>query len=104
MGRWERSCLHFSNIDAIIASWMYSPVSTQTGGWNATASRLHVLSMVFEKGMQTMPVLGRNMAWLLKSIEAGKDVGIALPETKERCMINFIKEKELIRAGAIQGL
>lgn len=43
------------------------------------------------EGMQTMRVLGRNMAWLLKSIEAGKKAGIQLPEKEQRQMTNFIR-------------
>lgn len=43
------------------------------------------------EGMQTMRILGRNMAWLLKSIEAGKKAGIALPEEEDRIMTNFIR-------------
>ncbi len=43
------------------------------------------------EGMQIMRTLGKNMAWLLKSIEAGKKAGIALPETEERQRTNFIR-------------
>ncbi len=43
------------------------------------------------EGMQTMRVLGRNMAWLLKSIEAGKKAGISLPEKEPRVATNFIR-------------
>ncbi|MGD9212472.1 MAG: flavodoxin family protein [Desulfobacteraceae bacterium] len=43
------------------------------------------------EGMQTMRVLGVNMAWLLKCIEAGKNAGIVLSEQEERCMTNFIR-------------
>jgi multimeric flavodoxin WrbA len=44
------------------------------------------------EGMQTMRVLGRNMAWLLKSIQAGRDAGIKLPEKEpERYWTNFIR-------------
>ena len=43
------------------------------------------------EGMQTMRTLGRNMAWLLKSIEAGKKDGVALPENEERVWTNFIR-------------
>ena len=43
------------------------------------------------EGLQTMRTLGRNMAWLLKSIQAGKKAGIALPETEERIWTNFIR-------------
>lgn len=43
------------------------------------------------EGMQTMRVLGRNMAWLLKSIEAGKKAGIEIPETESRIKTNYIR-------------
>jgi multimeric flavodoxin WrbA len=43
------------------------------------------------EGLQTMRTLGRNMAWLLKSIAAGKKAGIALPEAEERIWTNFIR-------------
>lgn len=43
------------------------------------------------EGMQTMRTLGRNMAWLLKSIEAGKKAGIPLPEKEPRVATNFIR-------------
>ncbi|MEI6093150.1 MAG: flavodoxin family protein [bacterium] len=43
------------------------------------------------EGMQTMRVLGRNMAWLLKSIQAGKNAGISLPEKEPRVATNFIR-------------
>lgn len=41
------------------------------------------------EGMQTMRVLGRNMAYLLKCLEAGKD--IPKPEKEKRFMTNFIR-------------
>ena len=43
------------------------------------------------EGMQIMRTLGRNMAWLLKSIAAGKKEGITLPENEERVWTNFIR-------------
>lgn len=43
------------------------------------------------EGMQTMRTLGRNMAWLLKSIHAGKEAGIALPNKEQRIATNFIR-------------
>ncbi|EJE7235494.1 flavodoxin family protein [Clostridium sporogenes] len=43
------------------------------------------------EGMQTMRVLGKNMAWLLKSINAGKEAGVALPEKEPRAWTNFIR-------------
>ncbi len=43
------------------------------------------------EGMQTMRVLGKNMAWLLQLIEAGKKAGIALPQKEDRAFTNFIR-------------
>ncbi len=43
------------------------------------------------EGMQIMRALGRNMAWLLKSIQAGKKAGIVPPEPEERIWTNFIR-------------
>ena len=43
------------------------------------------------EGMQTMRTLGKNMAWLLKCIQAGKDAGIAKPEREAKVATNFIR-------------
>ena len=43
------------------------------------------------EGMQTMRQLGRNMAWMLKCIEAGKAAGIAYPEQEAKVKTNFIR-------------
>jgi multimeric flavodoxin WrbA len=44
-----------------------------------------------EEGMQTMRTLGRNMAWMLKCIEAGKQSGISFPEQEVKVRTNFIR-------------
>ena len=43
------------------------------------------------EGMQTMRLLGRNMAWMLKCIEAGKAAGVQLPKQEIREKTNFIR-------------
>lgn len=43
------------------------------------------------EGMQIMRTLGNNMAWLLKSIDAGRKAGIALPEQETALRTNFIR-------------
>ena len=43
------------------------------------------------EGLQTMRTLGRNMAWLLKCIDAGKKAGIDLPVPEEKIATNFIR-------------
>lgn len=42
------------------------------------------------EGLQTMRVLARNMAWLLKCKEAGAKAGVPLPEREKRVFTNFI--------------
>jgi len=43
------------------------------------------------EGMQIMRTLGRNMAWLLKSIEAGRAAGLPMPEREPGVATNFIR-------------
>ena len=43
------------------------------------------------EGLQIMRTLARNMAWLLKCIQAGREHGVAMPETEERLRTNFIR-------------
>ena len=43
-----------------------------------------------EEGKQIMRVLGKNMAWLMRSLEAGKEVGKA-PEAENKVYTNFIR-------------
>lgn len=43
-----------------------------------------------EEGLQTMRVLGRNMAFLMKSIQLGKEK-YGLPEQEQRLFTNFIR-------------
>ena len=44
-----------------------------------------------EEGMQIMRILGRNMAYYLKCIEAGKEKGIKQPEQEKVNFTNFIR-------------
>lgn len=44
-----------------------------------------------EEGMQIMRILGRNMAYYLKCIEAGKEKGIKLPKQEQINFTNFIR-------------
>lgn len=43
------------------------------------------------EGMQTMRNLARNLAWMLKCFEAGKNAGVPLPETERTERTNFIR-------------
>lgn len=44
-----------------------------------------------EEGLQVMRNLARNMAWVLKSIEAGKEKGIEKPKVEHQFHTNFIR-------------
>lgn len=44
-----------------------------------------------EEGVSVMKTLGKNMAWILKSIQAGKAAGISEPEAMPRPSTNFIR-------------
>ncbi|MBS6677969.1 MAG: flavodoxin family protein [Clostridiales bacterium] len=43
------------------------------------------------EGLQTMRNLGRNMAWMLRCIEAGKEKGITPPRMQTEHWTNFIR-------------
>lgn len=43
------------------------------------------------EGLQIMRILGQNMAWILKCIEAGKKSGISYPTTEDKIWTNFIR-------------
>ncbi len=43
------------------------------------------------EGLQVMRQGGRNMAWLLKSIKAGKEQGVASPKVEEKEWTNFVR-------------
>ncbi|MGM9786482.1 MAG: flavodoxin family protein [Candidatus Cryptobacteroides sp.] len=44
-----------------------------------------------EEGMQVMRELGRNMAWMLKCIRAGREAGIEPPQPENPIKTNFIR-------------
>lgn len=44
-----------------------------------------------EEGVFVMKTLGKNMAWMLKCIEAGKNAGIDVPEKAKKPSTNFIR-------------
>ena len=44
-----------------------------------------------KEGMQIMRTLGKNMAWLIKCIEAGRQAGINAPEREPVVRTNFIR-------------
>ena len=58
--------------------------------WNASHGFTPEDLMRDEEGMRTLRMLARNLAWLLKCIEAGKAAGIELPAPESGNMTHFI--------------
>lgn len=59
--------------------------------WNSVHGRLPGEVVQDEEGMQTMRTLGRNMAWLLRCIQAGAAAGICRPEPEAPVSTSFIR-------------
>ncbi len=60
--------------------------------WNQIHGRTPAQAVKDLEGLQTMRTLGQNMAWLIKSIEAGKAAGLAAPEYEKTQITNFIRD------------
>jgi multimeric flavodoxin WrbA len=58
--------------------------------WNMGYGREKKEALLDDEGLQTMANLGKNMAWLMKSIEASKDK-VPLPETSTTAITSFIR-------------
>lgn len=59
--------------------------------WNMVHGRTPEDVVKDEEGMQTMRILGRNMAYYLKCIEAGRKNGVQLPKQEKITFTNFIR-------------
>ena len=59
--------------------------------WNMVHGNRPEEVMKDEEGINIMESLGRNMAWLIKCIEAGKKEGIIKPELRAHVKTNFIR-------------
>lgn len=66
------------------------PVAS-AGYWNMVHGSKPEDVLKDEEGMQTMRVVGRNLAWLLKLKEAGDKLGVGLPEQETKLRTNFIR-------------
>lgn len=59
--------------------------------WNQVHGNTPEEVLQDEEGMQTMRTLGRNMAWVLHCIEAGKAAGVPAPVQEPKVRTNFIR-------------
>ena len=60
--------------------------------WNSVHGREKGEANQDLEGLQTMRTLGRNIAWILKCIDAGKKAGVELPEPEPRARTDFIRD------------
>ena len=59
--------------------------------WNQVHGNTPEEVMQDAEGLQTMRTLARNMAWLLKCIDAGREKGLTVPEREPFQRTNFIR-------------
>ena len=59
--------------------------------WNLVHGRIPGEAEQDAEGMQTMRNLARNMAWMMRCFEAGREKGIALPESETGSRTNFVR-------------
>lgn len=59
--------------------------------WNQVHGNTPEQVLQDEEGIQTMTTLAKNMAWLLRCIEAGKASGVACPVPDKPIRTNFIR-------------
>ncbi len=59
--------------------------------WNMVHGNTPEEVLQDEEGIQTLRILGKNTAWLLKLIENGKKNGINHPEEENKIKTNFIR-------------
>lgn len=59
--------------------------------WNLAHGRVPGEVEQDAEGMQTMRNLARNLAWMMKCFEAGKQAGVKLPEAERENKTHFIR-------------
>lgn len=59
--------------------------------WNMVHGSRPEEVLLDEEGLFTMRELGKNMAYLLRCLEAGKKAGVEIPQQEEKPYTNFIR-------------
>lgn len=59
--------------------------------WNQVHGNTPEETLKDEEGIQTVQLLAKNMSWLLKCIELGKQNGVPFPEQPAKISTNFIR-------------
>ncbi len=81
-----------TTVDQMIKYFMITQMPVVSSRyWNMVHGNTPEEVLEDREGIQIMEMLGRNMAWMLKSIEAGRDAGVELPEQEEIEFTNFVR-------------
>lgn len=59
--------------------------------WNQIHGSNAEEAMIDTEGVQTMRILGRNMAYMVKALATAKDAGVVPHEREKKTMTNFIR-------------
>ena len=81
-----------ASLDVINKYFMYNQMPVVSSRyWNMVHGNTPEDVLKDEEGLQIMHILGENMAWLLKSIAAGKETGVKQPVAQKKIFTNFIR-------------
>jgi len=81
-----------STIDVLNKYIQYTEMPLVTSNyWPLVHGNIPDEVMKDEEGIQTMHLLGKNMAWILKCIEAGRKAGIEAPAPVDKIKTNYIR-------------
>ncbi|MDD6569423.1 MAG: flavodoxin family protein [Acidaminococcus sp.] len=81
-----------TTLDVLNKYLMYNEMPVVSSNyWNMVHGNTPEEVLQDKEGVQIMETLGKNMAWLLKSIEAGKKAGVEEPAKPVKVMTNFIR-------------
>ncbi|MCQ4937001.1 MULTISPECIES: flavodoxin family protein [Anaerotignum] len=72
------------------------PIATSSY-WNMTHGLFADEAYKDEEGMQTMQNLAKNMIWMMRCFEMGKQNGIPFPQTSTEACTNFLKRDDNLR-------
>ena len=81
-----------ATLDVLYKYLMYNEMPVVTSNyWNMVHGNTPEEVLQDKEGVQIMETLGKNMAWLLKCMEAGKKAGVEEPAKPVKVMTNFIR-------------
>lgn len=81
-----------ATLDVLNKYFMYDQMPVISSRyWNMVHGNTPEEVMKDEEGIQIMETIGKNMAWILKSIEAGKAAGVVQPVAEQKKFTNFVR-------------